>query len=428
MVGVVEFFSPVVAEPDDRLLELRRPGRAPAGTRDRARSPRARDRAPGRGADALRDRARARERRAQGVRLRRLARPHRAAADDRGLRPAPQAALRGPAGRVGRRVHRLHRRRDGAHAGPDRGAPVLLADRALGAGRDPRRPERHAEPSDRRACRRDRGVGSRDRDGRAPGRRRRRDSAQPPLREPDLQRGEVQRAIARLSSRSAPSSRAAPGTSSSPTTGSASTSATASASSTSSSACTAPASTRARASGSRSARRSSSATAAASGSRKRRAAAARSSSSCPDSSEEGRPVMPVGRSVLLVEDKPADVRLTEEVLKQGKVANELFVAEDGEKAMQFLRQRGRVRRSAAARPGDPGPQPAADGRQGGSPGDQERPGLPQDPRADPDHLSGRAGHPRRVRPPRERVHHQADRPRRVRQLSSPRSSSSGFRS
>ncbi len=44
--------------------------------------------------------------------------------------------------------------------------------------------------------------------------------------------------------------------------------------------------------------------------------------------------------ILLVEDQPADVRLTEEVLKQGKVANLLFVAEDGEKAMQFLRKEG----------------------------------------------------------------------------------------
>ena len=44
--------------------------------------------------------------------------------------------------------------------------------------------------------------------------------------------------------------------------------------------------------------------------------------------------------ILLVEDQPADVRLTEEVLKQGKVANALFVAEDGEKAMQFLRKEG----------------------------------------------------------------------------------------
>jgi len=44
--------------------------------------------------------------------------------------------------------------------------------------------------------------------------------------------------------------------------------------------------------------------------------------------------------ILLVEDQPADVRLTQEVLKQGKVANELYVAEDGEKAMRFLRNEG----------------------------------------------------------------------------------------
>jgi two-component system, chemotaxis family, response regulator Rcp1 len=51
-----------------------------------------------------------------------------------------------------------------------------------------------------------------------------------------------------------------------------------------------------------------------------------------------KPVAPI--KILLVEDQPADVRLTEEVLKQGKVANELYVAEDGEKAMQFLRSEG----------------------------------------------------------------------------------------
>ena len=50
------------------------------------------------------------------------------------------------------------------------------------------------------------------------------------------------------------------------------------------------------------------------------------------------PVEPI--KILLVEDQPVDVRLTEEVMKQGKVANELYVADDGEKAMQFLRKEG----------------------------------------------------------------------------------------
>jgi len=44
--------------------------------------------------------------------------------------------------------------------------------------------------------------------------------------------------------------------------------------------------------------------------------------------------------ILLVEDQPADVRLTEEVFKAGKVANELHVAGDGEQAMRFLRREG----------------------------------------------------------------------------------------
>jgi len=42
--------------------------------------------------------------------------------------------------------------------------------------------------------------------------------------------------------------------------------------------------------------------------------------------------------ILLVEDQPADVRLTQEVLKDGKVANDLYVAGDGEEAMRILRR------------------------------------------------------------------------------------------
>jgi chemotaxis family two-component system response regulator Rcp1 len=45
--------------------------------------------------------------------------------------------------------------------------------------------------------------------------------------------------------------------------------------------------------------------------------------------------------ILLVEDSPGDVRLTQEALKDGKVANRLHVVEDGEEAMLYLRQRGK---------------------------------------------------------------------------------------
>jgi len=41
--------------------------------------------------------------------------------------------------------------------------------------------------------------------------------------------------------------------------------------------------------------------------------------------------------ILLVEDNPADVRLTREVFKQAKLANSLSVAEDGETALAMLR-------------------------------------------------------------------------------------------
>jgi CheY-like chemotaxis protein len=44
--------------------------------------------------------------------------------------------------------------------------------------------------------------------------------------------------------------------------------------------------------------------------------------------------------ILLVEDNPGDVRLTQEALKDAKVANTLHVVEDGVAAMDFLLQRG----------------------------------------------------------------------------------------
>ena len=47
----------------------------------------------------------------------------------------------------------------------------------------------------------------------------------------------------------------------------------------------------------------------------------------------GRPV-----EILLVEDNLGDVRLTEEALVEGKVANKLTVARDGVEALQILRK------------------------------------------------------------------------------------------
>lgn len=44
--------------------------------------------------------------------------------------------------------------------------------------------------------------------------------------------------------------------------------------------------------------------------------------------------------ILLVEDNAADVRLTQEALKDAKVLNDLHVARDGVEAMDFLLRRG----------------------------------------------------------------------------------------
>jgi len=50
----------------------------------------------------------------------------------------------------------------------------------------------------------------------------------------------------------------------------------------------------------------------------------------------GRPI-----EILLVEDNPGDVRLTQEALKEGKVLNELNVVMDGIEALNYLRKTGK---------------------------------------------------------------------------------------
>ena len=45
--------------------------------------------------------------------------------------------------------------------------------------------------------------------------------------------------------------------------------------------------------------------------------------------------------ILLVEDNPGDVRLTQEALKESKVTNNLSVAEDGVEALAFLKREGK---------------------------------------------------------------------------------------
>lgn len=49
----------------------------------------------------------------------------------------------------------------------------------------------------------------------------------------------------------------------------------------------------------------------------------------------GKPV-----EILLVEDNPGDVRLTQEALKESKINNNLCIVTDGEEALQYLRKLG----------------------------------------------------------------------------------------
>lgn len=56
--------------------------------------------------------------------------------------------------------------------------------------------------------------------------------------------------------------------------------------------------------------------------------------------EQDRPI-----EILLVEDNPGDVRLTQEVFKEGKLSNQLNVAWNGEEALAYLRREGRFARA-----------------------------------------------------------------------------------
>ncbi len=44
--------------------------------------------------------------------------------------------------------------------------------------------------------------------------------------------------------------------------------------------------------------------------------------------------------ILLVEDNPGDVRLTQEAFKEGKIKNNLYITKDGVEAIEFLRHEG----------------------------------------------------------------------------------------
>lgn len=48
-------------------------------------------------------------------------------------------------------------------------------------------------------------------------------------------------------------------------------------------------------------------------------------------------------NILLIEDNPGDIRLTREVLKEGKIRNSLSVITDGEEAILFLNKIGQYK-------------------------------------------------------------------------------------
>ncbi|MGQ9559421.1 MAG: response regulator [Candidatus Oleimicrobiaceae bacterium] len=63
-----------------------------------------------------------------------------------------------------------------------------------------------------------------------------------------------------------------------------------------------------------------------------------------DDRDNGRPI-----EILLVEDNPGDVRLTQEAFRENKIRNKLNVVNDGEQALAYLRREGVY--ANVARPG-----------------------------------------------------------------------------
>ena len=55
---------------------------------------------------------------------------------------------------------------------------------------------------------------------------------------------------------------------------------------------------------------------------------------------DSRQFQPEPAQILLVEDNPGDVRLTEEAFKQGRIENDLHVVSDGNEALEYLYRRG----------------------------------------------------------------------------------------
>ena len=48
--------------------------------------------------------------------------------------------------------------------------------------------------------------------------------------------------------------------------------------------------------------------------------------------------------ILLIEDNPSDIRLTQEALKENKLQNNLHVVEDGEEALDYLTNAAAMRK------------------------------------------------------------------------------------
>ncbi len=112
-------------------------------------------------------------------------------------------------------------------------------------------------------------------------------------------------------------------------------------------------------------------------------------------------------TVLLVEDSPGDVRLTQEAFKDAKVHISLHVAWDGTEAMAFLKREGEPRQCASPGSDSAGSEPAQERWPGGSGGNQGKSDTKEHSCRDLDDFRVGGGYPPELFPSRELLHHQA---------------------
>ena len=113
--------------------------------------------------------------------------------------------------------------------------------------------------------------------------------------------------------------------------------------------------------------------------------------------------------ILMIEDNPGDVRLTQEALKDGRLWNHLAVARDGIEAMDYLHRVGPFQKASCPDLNPTRSESAKERRAGSVGGYQVGREVEVYSRNHPDDIEGRGGHCQNLQSARQLLHHQAGR-------------------